>query len=109
MLTAFTDSCPGLRRILAGAGVTEPPVLDWFHIGMRLQHLKQIADGLAAGDPARAAAKAVIVAEVDRLHWRIWNRKVKNARKSVDRIRALMHNFRGEAGTRKSIAPSRKL
>jgi hypothetical protein len=40
---------------------------------MRLQHLKQIVDGLAAGDPARAAAKAVIVAEVDRLHWRICN------------------------------------
>jgi hypothetical protein len=109
MLTAFTDGCPGLRRILAGAGVTEPPILDWFHIGMRLQHLKQIADGLAAGDPARAAAKAVIVAEVDRLHWRIWNGKAKNARKSIDRIRAVMHHFRGEAGTRKSIAPSRKL
>jgi len=29
-LTAFTDSCPGLRRILADAGVVGPPVLDWF-------------------------------------------------------------------------------
>jgi hypothetical protein len=109
VLTAFTDGCPGLRCILADAGVTEPPILDWFHIGMRLQHLKQIADGLAAGDPTRAAAKAVIVTEVDRLHWRIWNGKAKNARKSVDRIRAVMHYFRGEAGTRKSIPPSRKL
>jgi hypothetical protein len=51
----------------------------------------------------------VIVAEIDRLHWRIWNGKAKNARKSIDRIRAVMHHFRGEAGTRKSIAPSRKL
>jgi len=41
--------------------------LDWFHIGMRLQHLEQIADGMSADDPARMAAKAVIVAEVDRL------------------------------------------
>ena len=31
-LTAFTDGCPGLRRILADAGVAEPPILDWFHI-----------------------------------------------------------------------------
>jgi hypothetical protein len=76
---------------------------------MRLQHLKQIADGLAAGDPARAAAKAVIVTEVDRLHWRIWNGKNKKARKSIDRIRAVMHHFRGEAGPRKFIPPSRKL
>src|SRR5690349_22552425 len=29
-LTAFTDGCPGLRSILAEAGITEPPFLDWF-------------------------------------------------------------------------------
>ena len=107
-LTAFTDGCPGLRGILANAGVLEPPILDWFHIAMRLQHLKQIGDGLAAGNPARAAAKAVIVTEVERLHWRIWNGKAKNAGKSIDRIRAVMHHFRGERDSRKSIAPSRK-
>jgi hypothetical protein len=32
MLTAFTDGCPGLRLILADAGVAELPILDWFHI-----------------------------------------------------------------------------
>jgi hypothetical protein len=36
--TAFSDGCPGLRRILVDAGVDDPPILDWFHIGMRLQH-----------------------------------------------------------------------
>ena len=30
-LTAFTDGCPGLRRILLDAGVKELPILDWFH------------------------------------------------------------------------------
>jgi hypothetical protein len=109
MLTAFTDGCPGLRGMLAGAGVLELPILDWFYIAMKLQHLKQIADGLAAGDPARAAAKAVIVTEVERLRWRIWNGKAKNARKSIDRIRPVMHHFRGERDSRQSIAPSRKL
>ncbi len=79
-LTAFTDGCPGLRGILTNAGVVEPPILDWFHIAMRLQHLKQIADGLAAGNPARTAAKAVIVTGVERLRWRICNRKAKNLR-----------------------------
>ena len=76
---------------------------------MKLQHLKQSADGLAAGDLARSAAKAVIVTEVERLRWRIWNGKAKNARKSIDRIRPVMHHFRGERDSRKSIAPSRKL
>ena len=108
-LTAFTDGCPGLRRTLDDAGVAEPPIPDWFHIGMRLQHLKQIAGALATDDPARVAAKAVIVAEVERLHWRNWNGKAKNARISLDRIRMVMHHFQGESGSRKSIAPSRKL
>jgi len=108
-LTAFTDGCPGLRRSLADAGVDEPPMLDWFHVAMRLQHLKQIANGLSADDPAREVAKAVIVEEVERLHWRIWNGKAKDAQISIDRIRAVMHHFRGEPDRRRSTAPSRKL
>jgi hypothetical protein len=80
-----------------------------FSVAMRLQHLKQIAAALPADRPARVAAKTVIVAEVERLHWRIWNGKAKNARKSIDRIRAVMSHFQGEAGGRNSIARSRKL
>ncbi len=108
-LTAFTDGCPGLRRSLADAGVTTPPMLDWFHVAMRLQHLKQIAGALLTDDPARGAAKAVIVEEVERLHWRIWNGKAKDAQTSIDRIRAVMHHFQGEPDRRRSAAPSRKL
>ena len=108
-LTAFTDGCPGLRRILADAGVTTPPTLDWFHIAMRLQHLKQIASALSADDPARVEAKAVIVEEVERLRWRIWNGKAQDARISIDRIRMVMHHFQGEPDQRRSTAPSRKL
>ena len=108
-LTAFTDRCPGLRRVLLDAGVAGLPILDWFHLAMRLQHLTQIAGGLSSEDPERAAAKAVIVDEVDRLHWRLWNGKAKDARISLDRIHAVMHHFRSEPDGRRSIAPSRKL
>jgi hypothetical protein len=108
-LTAFTDGCPGLRRIRLDAGVTERPILDWFHVAMRLQHLTQIAGALASDDPERAAAKAVIVEEVERLHWRLWHGKAKDAKLSLDRLRAVMHHFRGEPGGRKALAPSRKL
>ncbi len=76
---------------------------------MRLQHLKQIANGLPADDPARVAAKPVIVEEVERLHWRIWNGKARDAQISIDRIRAVMHHLQGEPDGRKSIAPLRKL
>jgi hypothetical protein len=55
------------------------------------------------------AAKSVIVEEVNRLHWRLWNGKATDARISIDRIRAMMHHFQGAQGQRRSIAPSRKL
>jgi hypothetical protein len=105
VLTAFADGCSGLRCILADAGVAELPMLNWFHIGMRLQHLKQTAGGLATDDPARVAAKAVIVEEVERLHWRLWNGKAKDAQISIDRIRAVMHHFQGETSVRSPLRP----
>ncbi len=64
---------------------------------------------LSADDPARVAAKAVVVEEVERLHWRIWNGQARDAQVSIDRIHAVMHHFRGEPDQRRSTAPSRKL
>ena len=108
-VAAFIDGCPGLRCILVNAGVTKPPILDWFHIAMRLQHAKQVASGLSTDDPDRVQAKAVIVAEVERLRWRIWNGKAKNAQCSIDRIRKVMHVFKGERGHHTKGVPSRRL
>jgi hypothetical protein len=108
-VTAFTDGCAGLRTILANAGVTEPPILDWFHIAMRLQHTKLAAANLSTDDPDRVTAKAVIVAEVERLHWRIWNGKAKNAQCSIKRIRKVMHVFKGEHSRSGKGVASRKL
>ena len=107
--TAFTDGCPGLRSILAEAGITKPPIADWFHIALRLQHAKQAASGLSTDEPGRIEAKTAIVAEVERLHWRIWHGKAKDAQLTLDRIRKAMHVFRGERGHRTTCVASRKL
>jgi hypothetical protein len=56
-LTAFTDGAPGLRSILSEAGCKKPPIADWFHIAMRLQHAKQAASGLSTDTPGRMRAK----------------------------------------------------
>jgi hypothetical protein len=108
-VTAFTDGCPGLQSILANASVTTRPIADWFHIAMRLQHAKLAASGLSTDEPGRKEAKATIVTEVERLHWRIWNGKAKNAQKTFDRIRKVMHLYKGERGHRNRGVASRKL
>jgi hypothetical protein len=76
---------------------------------MRLQDLEQIAGGLSTDNPVRMEAKTVIVAEVDRLRWRLWNGKAKDAQISIERIREVMHAFQGEPAGRRSGVPSRKL
>jgi hypothetical protein len=108
-VTAFTDGCASLRAVLANVGVTKPPILDWFHIAMRLQHAKLAAANLSTDKPDRVAAKAMIVAEVERLHWRIWNGKAKNAQRSIKRIRKVMHVFKGEHSQGAKGVASRKL
>jgi Ni,Fe-hydrogenase III large subunit len=57
---------------------------------MRLHHAETTADSLSVDTPEREHARAVIVAEVDRLHWRIWNGKAKDAKVTLERIRAVM-------------------
>ena len=76
---------PGSRR---------HPFLDWFHIAMRIQHAAQTASGLPADCPGRMQAKTVIVEEVERLRWRIWNGKARNAKRSIDRVRKVMHAYK---------------
>jgi hypothetical protein len=52
----------------------------------------------------------VIVDEVERLRWRIWNGKAKNARRSIDRVRKVMHVYKDERGQHtRSAPPSRRL
>jgi hypothetical protein len=103
-ITAFTDGCSGLRSILVDAGVTAPPYLDWFHIAMRLHHAEKTAGTLPIDTPEREHARAVIVTEIDRLHWRIWNGKAKDAQITLERIRDVMPAFHDEGGRKKDPA-----
>jgi hypothetical protein len=89
-LTAFTDGCSSLRAILAAAGIPSPPILDWFHLSMRLRHAKQVADALPVNEPDQQQAKAEVVNEVERLRWRTWNGKAGDARITLKRLHALM-------------------
>ena len=49
----------------------------------------------------------MIVAEVDRLHWRIWNGKAKDARITLERIRQVMPAFQGDSGGKRDPSSRR--
>ena len=57
---------------------------------MRLQHAKQVAEALPADVPDQQQAKAEIVTEVERLRWRAWHGKAKDARTTLKRLRTFL-------------------
>ena len=76
---------------------------------MRIQHAAQTAGGSPIDNPGRMQAKSLIVEEVERLRWRIWNGKAKNAKRSIDRVRKVMRVYKDERGQHTRSAPSRRL
>jgi hypothetical protein len=112
-ITAFTDGCPDLHTMLASIGVTKPPILNWFHIAMRLQLNKLTAAILPTDNPNRVTAKTKIVAEkiMTRLSWCICTGNGRDAQR-IKRIRKVMHAFKGEQspgpkGVRRASAGTR--
>jgi len=51
-----------------------------------LEHAEKTAGSLPGDTPEQAQAKAVIIKEVDRLHWRIWHGKASDARITLERL-----------------------
>jgi hypothetical protein len=76
---------------------------------MRFQHATQAPSGLLADNAGRVQAKAAIVEAVERLRWRIWNGKAENAKRSIDRIRKVMHVYKREPSPHTNSPPSRRL
>src|SRR4051794_5767685 len=75
---------------------------------MRLQHAEKTASTLPADTPERENARAMILAEVDCLHGRIWNGKAKDAKVTLECIRQVIPVFQGD-GDRKRDPSSRRL
>jgi hypothetical protein len=63
---------------------------------MRLHHAGKTAGTLPIDTLEREHARAVIVTEIDRLQWRIWNGKAKDAQITLERLRDVMPTFQGE-------------
>ena len=108
-VTAFTDGCPGVAVYSCRCryrGTALPRLVP-----------RRNADPARGADSRRVAdrqsrrmqAKSVIVEEVERLRWRIWNGKAKNAKRSIDRVRKVMRVYKDERGQHTRSAPSRRL
>ena len=94
-LTVLTDGELGLSELCRETTDSDNvPILDWFHIAMRLQHLKQYAAGLSRRVKTHREAQIAIQEELEKLHWRLWNGRTDSVEKSIAKLSSSIRRFR---------------
>jgi len=86
-VTAIGDGDPALPALVRSAtdGPVEP-VLDWFHLSMRVRHVEQALVGLYALEPAHLGPLDHAQVDVERLRHLLWNGYHEEACKTLGRI-----------------------
>ncbi|BDC45434.1 hypothetical protein PTKU15_87310 [Paraburkholderia terrae] len=86
-LSVITDGANGLQSIACRLPFSPTPVLDWFHISMRVRYLEQIIKGMRARTETEKAARRVLISRVDKLRWCFWHAKLEKAK---DRMQGIL-------------------
>ena len=85
-ITVLTDGDAGLRALQRRVAPEANHVLDWFHVGMRFENLKQVAKGINGFTDGAVHNHAL--SEIERAKWRFWN---GDARRGVIGLVHLAH------------------
>ena len=87
MVTAISDGDPALPALVRSAtGGPVEPILDWFHLSMRVHHVEQVMGGLCAFEPPPSAPLDQAQMDVERLRHLLWNGHHKKACEALGRI-----------------------
>ncbi len=99
---------PALVRSATGRLVE--PILDWFHLSMRVQHVEQVMRGLCALEPPPRAPLDPAQIDVERLRHLLWNGDPEKACETLGRIvswaknASVLNDPAVEAGARRLVA-----
>jgi hypothetical protein len=69
-VTMLTDGGDSVRALTGELSPGAVPILDWFHVAMRLTGLGQYVKGLAHHNPVEATA---LQDRLERIKWRLWH------------------------------------
>ena len=86
-LTVITDGANSLQHIYRQLPFPTRPILDWFHVSMRVRYLEQIAGGLLARTDTERITKRLLIGLLGRLRWCFWH---ANLEKAEDRMRQVL-------------------
>jgi len=86
-VTAISDGDPALPALVRSAtGGPVEPILDWFHLSMRVHHVKHVMRGLCALDPLPLVPLGHARIDVERLRHLLWNGDHERACEALGRI-----------------------
>ena len=86
-MTAISDGDPALPALVRSAtGGPVQPILDWFHLSMRVQHVEQAMRGLCALESLPLAPLEQAHIDVERLRHLLWNGHHEKACETLGRI-----------------------
>jgi hypothetical protein len=87
LVTAISDGDPALPALVRSAtGGPVEPILDWFHLSMRVHHVEQALLGLVALEPTHRGPLEHAQASVERLRHLLWNGHHEEACRALGRI-----------------------
>ena len=90
-LVLMSDGGESVRRLVARIGPEAEPVLDWFHVTMRLTVLRQMIKGACPADPGWTEQR---LRDLEQLKWLLWH---GHARQAVDAAQELADDAWGRA------------
>ena len=84
-VTVLTDGDSGLRAVQRQVAPQAEHVLDWFHISMKFQNLKQVAQGI--NGLTEGAIRCHALEQLDRVKWRFWHGQTQRGLIGLVRLR----------------------
>jgi hypothetical protein len=85
-LCIVTDGANNTQSLRQGLAFPATPILDWFHISMKIRHLEQIVRGLRPNTETERATKNLLAADVGKLRWCVWHNNIAKVDNKLRKI-----------------------
>jgi len=72
-IAVITDGGSSVQNLHRSVPCDATPILDWFHISMRIHYVEQIVGGLVAKSEAELATKRQLAQLIENLRWHFWH------------------------------------
>jgi len=85
-LCMVTDGANNTLTIRQGLPFVATPILDWFHISMKIRHVEQIVQGFRPRTETERSTKSLLAADLGKLRWCLWHNNASKLDKTLRQI-----------------------